>query len=39
MVLLNQFLAALRRVAINQTFSCLTKKPNKPKKGKDLKLR
>ena len=32
------FLAALRRVAINLTLSCLNKKPNKPKKGKDPKL-
>ena len=32
------YLAALRRVAINEIFSCLVKKPNKPKKAKDLKL-
>ena len=34
----NDFLAALRRVVKNQTFSCLIKKPNKPKKAKDLRL-
>ena len=32
------YLAALSRVAINLVFSCLIKKPNKPKKAKDLKL-
>ena len=31
-------LAALRRVGINEIFSCLIKKPTKPKKAKDLKL-
>ena len=31
-------LAALSRVAINLIFSCLVKKPNKPKKAKDVKL-
>ena len=30
--------AALSRVAINLIFSHLVKKPNKPKKAKDLKL-
>ena len=33
-----EFLAALSRVAINLVFSCLLKKPNKPKKAKDVKL-
>ena len=31
-------LAALRRVAKNQTFSCLIQKPNKPKKAKDVQV-
>ena len=30
--------AALNMVAINLSFRCLIKKPNKPKKAKDLKL-
>ena len=34
----DQALAALSRVAINLIFSCLLKKPNKPKKAKDVKL-
>ena len=32
------YLAALGRIAINLMFSCLLKKPNKPKKAKDVKL-
>ena len=31
-------MAALGRVAMNSIFSCLLKKPNKPKKAKDVKL-
>ena len=35
---LKEDLAALSRVAINLILSCLTKKPKKPKKAKDLRV-
>ena len=34
----DSYLATLRRVAKKINLSCLMKKPNKPKKAKDLKL-